>query len=274
MANRMPFSLHTSRLDREGCPVDPTSPVPPPWDGPGASGAPGASPARGPSRFSEVAQMIAKWGRNPEFLPYEEIFRSEPNEAWFDPARDPDHPTQFEIASVRPERGQTILLFDYEVIPYSFSGITALDYQPLDDGLLSGVFGYSFRINGQEPGQLKYRLDPVSSTIRQQSQRFNQKLQKNLTELSADDYAISQSQNYAAAAGYGTGLHPQTRSHYGARGAPFTEFIHDEQVLAVVGVVYRPVEVPIAFIQVRLSGFKCGSTMAKQLEADLRNNLR
>ena len=45
--------------------------------------------------------MLAKWARNPDLKPYEELFRSEPNEAWFDSARDPDHPTQFEIATLK-----------------------------------------------------------------------------------------------------------------------------------------------------------------------------
>ena len=218
--------------------------------------------------------MLAKWARNPEMLPYEEVFRTEPSESWFDPSRNPDQPTQFELATVRPDSGQSILLFDYEIQPYSFSGISALDYQPMDDGLLSGVFGYSFRVNGMEPGQLKYRLDPVSSIIREQGLRFNERKILGPNELTSDDYQISQSQGYASAAGFGTSLHPQTRRHYGARGVPFTEYIHDDVVLQIRGVVYRPVEIPLAFIQTRLSGFRCASQLAKQLVADLRKCLR
>lgn len=273
MTQRNPFVLHHAPLNNEGCPTDPRSPVPPPWDnGPGGSG-PG--PSKGGAggtggRISEIGAMLAKWARNPELKPYEEVFRAEPNEAWFDFARDPDHPTQFEIATVRPERGQSILLFDYEVVPYAFSAVTALDYEPLPDNMISGVFGYYMKINGLDPGQLKYRLQPLDSTIRPQSLRFNQSLQKGLNQLTADDFAISQADSYASAAGYGTGLHPQTSKPYGARHAPFTEYIHDDEVLSVGGVVYEPIDLPLAFVEVRLAGYKCSSALAKQIVTALR----
>ena len=270
-----PFVLHVGALDREGCPIDPTSPVPPPWDDPPSAGQGGGrSQAPSQGRLSEVGAMLAKWARNPDLKPYEELFRSEPNEAWFDSARDPDHPTQFEIATVRPEQGQSILLFDYSVVPYGFSGVSALDYEPLPDDLISGVFGYSIRVNNKEPGQLKYRLQPIPSTIRMQSLRFNQPKIQAALQLTQDDFAISQANDYASAAGFGTGLHPQTAAHYGARGVPFTEYVHDEEVLTIIGVVFRPVEIPLAFVQARVSGFKGPSIIIRSIETALRAALR
>lgn len=283
------FVLHTGVLDPEACPVDPTSPVPPPWDAPPSGGstarglarpqmdqsAPGAGGSSGgTSRTMEVGSMLAKWARNPELLPYEEVFRSEPNEAWFDLARDPDHPTQFEIATVQPGAGQAIVVFDYSVVPYGFSGISPLDYAPLPDEMISGVFGYSIRVDGQEPGQLKYRLDPLDSTIRPQQFRFQQTKVKNLADLTADDFAIAAANSYATAAGFATSLHPQTAAHYGPRVGPFTEYVVDNQVLAITGVVFRPVDVTLAFIQARISGYKGRSQIIKQLVTDLRAILR
>lgn len=274
MTQRNPFVLHTSEIGREGCPTDPRSPVPPPWENGPSGAAPGRSPGvSAGGRISEIGAMLAKWARNPELKPYEELFRSEPNEAWFDFARDPDHPTQFEIATVRPETGQSIILFDYEVRPYAFSGVTALDYEPLPDNMISGVFGYWLKINGQDPGQLKYRLQPLDSTIRQQSLRFNQRLQKGVNQMTADDFAISQADSYASAAGYGTGLHPQTSVPYGARRAPFTEYIHDNEVLTIGGVVYEPIDVPLAFVEARVAGFKCSSALAKTIITSLRASI-
>jgi len=275
--DQRPFVLHTSPLDAEGCPIDPTSPVPPTWDnapsGASAGKANAPQPAQ-PARVSEIGAMLAKWARNPALTPYEELFRSEPNEAWFDSARDPNHPTQFEIATVRPEKGQSIVLFDYEIVPYAFSGVTALDYEALPDNMLSGVFGYAIRINSQEPGQLKYRLQPVPSTIRVQANRFNQPLMKGPGQLTADDFAISSASDYASAAGFGTGLHPQTSAHYGARNAPFTEYIHDDEVLAITGVVFQQIDIPLAFIQARVAGFKGPSQLIKSIQTALRATLR
>lgn len=272
-----PFRLHTSALNEHGCPVDPMSPVPPPWQRAGeAAGmrSAGAAGSSGDSRFSEIGAMLAKWARNPELKPFEEMYRSEPNEAWFEAARDPDHPTQFEILTVRPEVGQSIVLFDYEVVPFGFSGVTALDYSPLPDNMLSGVFGYSLRIAGQDPGHLRYRLQPVSSTIRQQSFRSNQRLMRGVDQLTTDDFAISQANDYAAAAGFGTGLHPQTSRRYGARNAPFTEFVHDEQELTIQGAIFNQIDIPLAFIQASVAGYKGPSAIIKQIETALRSLLR
>lgn len=273
-----PFVLHTSPLDSQGCPTDPTSPIPPPWDAPPSGigrgqSAPAPRPSDGIDRVSEIGQMLAKYSRNPELRPYEEVFRSEPNEGWYDASRDPDHPTQFELGTIRPSGGNSLIIMDYSVLPYGFSNNTSLDYAALEDDQISSSFGYSFEINGQSPGLLRYRLDPVRSTLREEAVRFSQKKQTfdNITE---DDFVRSQSTEYASAAGYGTGLHPQTSERFGGRIIPWGEFLHDDQILTVAGVVFRPIEIPLAFIQVRFSGFEMTSELAHHVQHALRVSMR
>jgi len=217
--------------------------------------------------------MLAKYSRNPELRPYEEVFRSEPNESWYDPFRDPDHPTQFELGTIRPGGGTSLIIMDYSVQPYGFSGSTSLDFASLADDEISSSFGYSFEINGQSPGLLRYRLDPVRSTLRQQSVRFSQRMMR-FDNLTDDDYVRSQASEYASAAGYGTGLHPQTSSRFGGKIIPWGEFLHDDQVLSVTGVVFRPIEVPLAFVQVRFSGFEMTAELGLQVERALRVSMR
>lgn len=267
--SRSPFSLHTSKLNAENCPVDPIAPVPSPWDRPAAAGAGSSST----DRVYEIGQAIAKYGRSPALRPYEELFRSEPNDAWFDPSRDPDRPTQFEIASVRPGAGSNIIVMDYSVQPYGFSGTTSLDFAALEDDEISACFGFSLLINGQTPGKLRYRLDPVRSTLAPEANRFNQKaLQfQNITE---DDFVRSQANSYASAAGVGTALHPQSSRRYGGRIIPFGEFLMENQALTITGVIFRPVEVPLAFVQVRISGFEVSSELGGQIEQALRTSMR
>lgn len=273
------FPLHTSMLSNEGCPVDPTSPVPPPWDAPpsgeGQRSATTESALRSASggRVSEVGQMLAKYARNPALTPYEQIFRSEPNESWFDPARDPNHPTQFEIGTIRPGRAVSIVLMDYSVTPYGFSGLTPNDYESLEDNRISGSFGYTLTINGQSPGILRYFLDPVRSTLRQQAFRFNQR-PLDFSQIDADDFVRSQAAEYASAAGMGTSLHPQTSDRFNGRIIPFGEFIHNDEVAAVGGVVFRAVEVPLAFVQVRFSGFQMASSIAHEVQRALAEAMR
>jgi hypothetical protein len=218
--------------------------------------------------------MLAKWSRNPELKPYEEIFRAEPNEAWFDPARNPDSPTQFEIGTIRPGKGTSYVVMDYSVQPYGFSGLTPNDFDDLDDNRISGSFGYTLTRNGQSPGVMRYYLDPVNSTIRQQAFRFNQKSGLNFRDLNADDFVRSSAAQYASAAGFGTSVHPQTAGRYGGKIIPFGDFLHDDEVMTVNGVVFRTIEVPLAFIQVRFSGVTLPTELAKQAERDLRIAMR
>ena len=269
------FRLHTSQLNSEGCPVDPRAPVPPPWDSDaGGSLLKGGAPSQvGPQRTAEIGQLLAKYARSPECRAYEELFRSEPNESWYDPARDPEHPTQFELGTIRPGTGTTIIIMDYSVQPYGFSGTTALDFAALEDDEISSSFGYSLEINGQNPGRLRYRLDPVRSTLRQQAVRFNQKL-LDFDNVTEDDYVRSQAAEYASAAGYGTGLHPQNAQRYLGRIIPFGEFLHDDQVMTSTGVVFRPIEVPLAFVQIRFSGFEMSSDLGHSVEHALRVAMR
>jgi len=276
------FPLRTGRLGGEGCPIDPTAPVAPPWDAsailsgmamPGQAAAAPSMPS-GPIPTTEVGGMIAKWGKYQIFKVYEQVFRVAPNEAWFDPARDPNHPTQFEIATVRADAGQAILLFDYEIRPYRFSGVNSFDFVPMDEGRLSGSMGYVIQKNGQTPGNLEYRLDPLSSTLRRQALQYNRNLKKPISQMTADDYAVTASQNYAAAAGYGTSLMPQSPRRFGAHNAPFLEVLLEDEVMTFSGVVYRQVESPVAFVQARISGYKTSSNIAKRLLRDLDETLR
>lgn len=266
------FPLHTGRLGPQGSPIDRTAPIPPPWDA--APGAAGAAGAAGPTQISEMGGLLAKYGKTPIYKIYEQVFRVEPNQAWFDPLRDPAHPTQFEIATVTAESGQAILLFDYEIRPYRFSGINSFDYVPMEEGRLSGSLGYVIQKNGQTPGNLEYRLDPVSSTLKRQSLQFSRNGIKPITQMTADDFALTASQSYASAAGYGTSLMPQSPRRFGPSNAPFLEILLEDEVMTFSGVVYRQIESPVAFVQARISGYKTSSNIAKRLLRDLEESLR
>lgn len=276
----MSFPLRMGQIGAQGCPIDPTAPIAPPWDaasvlsGQSPQGQAAAAQSHGPMPVTEAGGLLAKYGKYPVFKVYEQLFRIEPNESWFDPARDPTRPTQFEIATVRADAGQVILLFDYSIRPYRFSGINSFDFVPMDEGRLSGSMGYVVQKNGQNPGNLEYRLDPLSSTLRRQALQFNRSLKRSIAQMTADDYAITASQSYASAAGYGTSLMPQSPRRFGAHNAPFLETIYEDEVFTFSGVVYRQIESPVAFVECRISGYKTSSNIAKRLLRDLDETLR
>jgi hypothetical protein len=223
---------------------------------------------------SEAGAIMAKIARNPETKPYHELFRVEPNEAWFDPARSPTSPTSFEIGAVKADVGQAIILLDYRIQPYRFSGVNAFDFVPLDEGRLSGSLGYVVRMNNQNPGNLRYRLDPIPSTLRTQSSQMSRGPIVPIRQQTAADFIIAAATQYASAAGYGSSVMPQTPRRYGAPDAPFTEYVYEDVIFTMTGVVYRQIESPVAFIQGEVMGYKCPAMLLKQIERDLSESLR
>ncbi len=264
----------------QGCPVYPADPLPSPWGdggGPGAGASQQAAAAKGPdkpTRTLALGGFFAQIARNPSIKIFEYVYRTEPNEAWFDPARNPSNPTQFELGTVTPQKGQTLVVMDYEIRPYRFAGVNSYDFLPMIEGRLSGALGYAIRINGNYPADFKYQLDPVDSRV-MASQRPNGGNPFQLTsQLNDDRFATVQASQYAAAAGFGTGLMPQWPRKYGPTGDPFAEVLTEEMSLTAYGVIYRRLESPVAFIQTRVSGYQGSTSVIAKLFRELADSVR
>jgi hypothetical protein len=225
-------------------------------------------------RVLQLAGALSQYGRSPILEHYDEIFRVEPNDSWFDPARNPNNPTQFEIGAVSAEAGRYIFIFDYSIRPFGFSGVAPNDVRPLPEGELSGSFGYVLRVSGRSPGIINYRLNPTSPTLRRTQFKFNERKLRTLSDLSADDFARTRAKQFASAAGYGGEVHPQQPGRFGARNVPFTLNITEDRVLSMTGVIFNRVATPLAFVEGRVSGYITSAVVGNKLERDLRETVR
>jgi len=245
-------------------PAGPTSAMPPPG---------GVLPVN-LNRVLQVAGPFSEYTRHPELEDFESQFRVEPDDSWFSQDRSPQSPIQFEVGAITTGDNQMLLIYDYSVDVWGFSGVNPHDFEPLEDGRHSGSFGYVLRINGSSPGALRYRLDPVSPNLRPLAPQIQNALPNASYNPGADVYARAFAEQFASAAGFGASVHPQTPGRYGARDVPFTLFVQPNAAMDVTGVIFNPIESPIAFVQARLSGYVVSAKLGQKIVDDLRMTLR
>jgi hypothetical protein len=225
-------------------------------------------------RVLELGGPLADYGKVPALDMYEEIFRTEPNDAWFDPARSPSNVIQFEMAAVTSKKSEAILIFDYSVRPFGFSGIGVGDTLPMPEGYLSGAFGYVIRVGGQPTGVVKYRLNPTAPGLDRVRFKFNKSPLTPATQKTASDFSRSRANSFASASGFGGEIHPQSPGRFGARNVPFMIVVGDGIPLEVTGIIFNEITLPVPFIEVRLSGYKTSATVAQNLISELDQTVR
>lgn len=225
-------------------------------------------------RVQQLAGPLNAYGRAPALEVYEEIFRIEPNESWFDPNRSQSNPTQFELASISADTGRWIFVFDYSIRPFGFSGIAIGDVMPMPEGYMSGSFGYAIRIGGRPAGIVRYRLNPTSPALRKQRFGFNQSKFQQLANMTQDDFSRTRANSFASASGFGGEIHPQAPGRFGATNVPFMLSVGDGLPVEITGVLFNEVTLPVAFIETRISGYITSAVLAHKLLSELELTTR
>lgn len=225
-------------------------------------------------RTLALAGPFSEYTRHPELEDFEQSFRVEPDGSWFSVDRSPRSPVQFEIAAATTGDNQMLLIYDYSVEVFGFSGVNAHDFEPLEEGRHSGAFGYVLRVNSRSPGALRYRLDPISPSLKPLAPQIQNALPNGTYIPGPDMYARTLADQFASSAGFGASVHPQKRGRYGAPNVPFTLFVQPNAALDITGVIFNQIESPIAFIQAMVSGYSCSAKLGQKILDDLRMTLR
>jgi len=212
--------------------------------------------------------------RSSEFVPFEWCWNAEPNEAWYDPSREPSNPTQFEIGSKKAPGGSTIIVLDFSFEPYRFSSVGAHEWQPVPRNSLRGSLGYQFKVAGKTPGSVEFYIDPKNSTGENEEFLVDKvQLWTNSTPKTAD-FNRARASSVGAAAGVGTAMLPQRRGRYGADFAPFAAPATDDQTVTLRGIVYRALSTPLACIEGRVVGYIGSTAVLSKHLADMGSVLR
>lgn len=232
----------------------------------------GKGQSAGPPGFGPEPMLVHEPGGtlvsdlvHPGFQTVEQLYRTLPEQGWFDPSVSPSKIVQFQLGSYQVPKGQAYWLTDYSFQINRFSGLDPGDTVPMEEGRLSAVLGFDINVNGRRMANLLYQLDPVA--VQTQLAQFAPPPTRRANNQQFDTAAA---QSFAAGTGIGTSLLPVRRQRFGPAQGPFTIIAGEGVQVSLNVVIFRPVPTPIAFIEGRHAGFG----MAVNSAASIINRVR
>lgn len=189
---------------------------------------------------------------HPSIIPFEQLYRRLPEEGMFSPAVSPSRPFTFELGAFTVPDRMTLMLFDLRPDIYRFSGVDPGDYVPVEHRRFGSIMGFDITVDQKHVGQIAFELDPVP--IQRTSQQAFASNNQVRPQVNASQAAVSESSSFANVSGVGNALQPQRPQRYGALSIPFTIFARSKQTVQVRCVIFRPVPIPIPFIEYDMAG--------------------
>lgn len=212
---------------------------------------------------------------HPSITVYDQLYRTLPDDGWYDPVVSPARPVQFELGAFKVPAGVHLWIMGYEFSVYRPSGVNAGDYLKAEDDRFSGVLGYDLTLDGKRPASLAFQLDPLAVT--RTRQQFEPVLTPFRGRASAQFGAVpaqfdrSVSNSFAATANAGTALLPARARRVGpAAPAPFTYVARENVSVALGCVIFRPMPIPVAFIQGEIFGYLIQTNASDALQQRMR----
>jgi len=214
---------------------------------------------------------------HPTTAPFERLWRKLPSPGMFDPSVSPANPYSITLGAYRVPDNEMLAIFDLSGGVYRCSGNVPGDTEPVAPRALSSLMGFSLTIDGRTQGNIQYQLEPGPINV-QSNPAFsggvglNYNVQTLYGTLSAPfqqanigEFQQAASDSYANASGPGTSTQPQRDGRYGARDIPFTLYADAGQTVAVKAIVWRPMPVPIAFLEYTIQGLLIPQNSLKEI---------
>lgn len=200
---------------------------------------------------------------HPEVTPFEQLYRRKPGPEIYAPTVSPESPVAFELGAFRVPATFDLLLFDLRADLYRFSGADPFDTVPVEARRFSNALGFQIAIDGRQPGQIQFQLNPPPPQTYQQAFSRpgiapNAGLPTTLINgFGAPDtsqFALAAAGAAASASGAGQSLLPQRPTRYGALSVPFTLYVRAGQTFQVRAVVFEQIGSPIACFEYDIAG--------------------
>lgn len=202
------------------------------------------------SAGGELLQQIL----HPSFIPWEEVYRREPEEGMFSSSVSPENPFTFELGAYTVPENQALVVLDTRPDIYRFSGLDAGDFVPVEARRFGSIIGFDFTIDQERQLNARYELDPAP--IQRQSLEAFKNRNFSDPQQQQSAFNLARTNSFATAAGAGLSLQPQRPQRPGAPDpVPFSYIAWAEQTIQARGVLFRPLTSPIAFIEFGVSGF-------------------
>lgn len=215
-----------------------------------------ASPSAPTDKFSRVlTPALERTAQNPALESFEKMFRTMPDDAWYDVTRSPSNPTQFEIGTFGVPTSRCIIITNFSFEPYRFSGVGAYASEPMDRNELNGILSYRFDVSSKVPGSVDYELNPATSTGRRRKFSGDPTTLIAPNQRTAQDFQRVAANAFGSASGFGTGLLPQRTGRFGDQNKPYACKANTKEQITMTGVILRPMPVPLAFIEGVVQGY-------------------
>jgi hypothetical protein len=205
-------------------------------------------------RMLLVGAGLATTLLHPSVLPFERLWRRLPEQGLHSGVS-PTRPFIIELGSFRVPKDRALLIYDFRPDVYRFSGIDPNDWVPVESGRFQQIT-YDVVVNGNHrPGNKEFEIQPIPRQF--QSNEFINPLPTD-PEQPFPQTLFNQARfnQFGSAAGAGMALLPQRAFRYGARNAPFTLFLNQNDTFTARAVFWRPVMSPLAFIEFDFAGFE------------------
>lgn len=217
--------------------------------------------------------VITSQLKHPSFVTVDRLFRTLPEDAFFEPTLSPSKPFIFELGSFVVPAGMQFWMTDYRFSVLRFSGLDAGDFLEAAPTRFSSSLGFDVTIAATiRQANLNYEIDPtpVATKRSQFAPRIPGRNSPGRFEVPNSVFDSAAAKSFASTAGPGNSLLPVRDQLQGPRGGPFTFIVEEGQTVALVCAVLRPLTSPIAAIQGSLAGFTIHTNMGKTLISRIR----
>ncbi len=244
-------------LGQIGPPAAPTEPVPVLGQEPRSCVAPMDPGMENARNWCGAGRVVLAGGAlnsvmvDPQFIPFERLYRALPEEGMFSPNTSPSRPVVFELGAFRLPSNMALLLFDMRPDVYRWSGVDAGDYVPVEARRFGSCMGFDLWVDQRHSlAAVEYQLDPQpigwTGSIAFAPNPGG-------TDLSST-MDISAATTFGSPAGTGNALMPQRPTRPGAQNIPFMMLAKSGQTVQLRCVIFHPIPSPIAFIEYSMSG--------------------
>jgi len=185
-------------------------------------------------------------------IPFEQLWRRQPEEGMFSPEVSPTSPFVYEMGAFQVPDRMALLIFDLRPDIYRFSGVDPGDFVPLEARRFGSIMGFDLTVDGRRQGEMAFEIDPVP--IQKTSQQAFASSNQDAPQFNASQRAVAQSSSFGNSAGTGNAMLPQRPTRFGALSIPFTIYARSRQTVQVRTIIFRPLPSPIAFVEYDMAG--------------------
>ncbi len=224
----------------------------------GDASAPATSPHSAPRpQVVTVPPMGAVYPyiQHPLFMPYEDMWRKLPTAAFYVPGQ---RSFVFEVGSVKAPAHHTLIVTGYSIKASRLSGVSPGDTKAVEPGRLATCWGFDMRLSGARLRRCQYELQPQEI---QTGRQANDTLPPTGRTAKPTHYVRAAAGQYGVPGGAGLALLPFRPERYGPPEGPFTIPVRDGQTLDLLCTIFKPLPIPLAFVEWSITGYQMPNTL-------------